>query len=120
MSAEVLAQRIRTAFADAPTTEQKMFGGICFMIAGNMATCASKRGLLVRVGKEEHAAALTRPYATAMEMRGRAMEGYVLVSAEGVEREEDLLAWLALARRYVATLPPKGERGRRSKRGAKQ
>ena len=56
-----------------------MFGGTCFMLSGNMLVGTSKRGLLVRVGKDAHAAAVARPHATPMEMGGRAMEGYVFV-----------------------------------------
>src|SRR3954454_23514969 len=107
MPEEMLASRVRAALSDLPVTEQRMFGGVCFMVAGNMAACVSRRGLLVRVGKEGHASALARPHASAMEMRGRVMEGYVLVSAEGVQSQSDLISWLSLARQYVATLPPK-------------
>ena len=107
MAEDSLASRIRTALSDVEVTEQKMFGGVCFMIRGNMLVCASKRGLLVRVGKDGHASALRRPHTRGMEMGGRIMEGYVFVSEEGFAEDEDLRAWLALAQRYVATLPPK-------------
>lgn len=107
MADDPLAARIRAALAGVPATEQKMFGGVCFMIDGNMTACASKRGLMVRVGKGAHATALARPHASPMQMRGRVMEGYVLVSAEGAASDADLRAWLALAQEHVATLPPK-------------
>ena len=107
MAEDLLAARIRAALSDRDVTEQKMFGGICFMSRGNMVVCASQRGLLVRVGKDAHASALARPQARIMEMRGRVMEGYVFVSAEGFAEDDELRSWLALAERYVATLPQK-------------
>jgi TfoX/Sxy family transcriptional regulator of competence genes len=71
-----LATKVRTALAGMATVREiKMFGGIGFMLNGNMIAAASKRGLLVRVGKERQADALSRPGARQMEMRGRAMEG---------------------------------------------
>ena len=79
MSDDPLLQRIRKALAPRAFTEQKMFGGVCFMVDGNMLVGSSKRGLLVRVGKDAHGAALAQPHAQAMEMRGRPMEGYVFV-----------------------------------------
>jgi TfoX/Sxy family transcriptional regulator of competence genes len=107
MADEALASRVRAAFSGVEVTEQKMFGGICFMSGGNMLACASKRGLLVRVGKDAHASALARPHTSPMEMGGRLMAGYVFVSADGFAQDVDLRAWLALAESYVATLPPK-------------
>ena len=107
MPEDPLLPRLRTALAEAHPREQKMFGGACFMVDGNMVAGTSKRGLLVRVGKDGHAAALRRPHTRAMEMGGRTMQGYVFVEPEGTASEEDLRSWLELARTYVATLPPK-------------
>lgn len=89
------------------------------MLSGNMLACVSKRGLLVRVGEDGQAAALARPHARTMEMRGRLMKGYVFVSEEGTASEDDLRSWLALAREYVATLPAKERRdtGEKKRRG---
>ena len=84
-----------------------MFGGTCFMINGNMLIGTSKRGLLVRVGKDAHAAAAARPHASTMEMGGRSMEGYVHVAPEGTASEAELGDWLDLALAFVETLPPK-------------
>ena len=61
MPEDPLLPRLRAALADAKPREQRMFGGVCFMVDGNMVAGTSKRGLLVRVGKEGHAAALQRP-----------------------------------------------------------
>jgi TfoX/Sxy family transcriptional regulator of competence genes len=69
---EGLAERIRAALADVGAVrEVRMFGGLCFMLNGNMVAGASKRGLLVRVGKDQHARAVARPGARPMEMSGR-------------------------------------------------
>jgi TfoX/Sxy family transcriptional regulator of competence genes len=102
-----LVERVREALADLPVTEQKMFGGVCFMLNGNMLVGASPRGLMVRVGKDGHAQAVARPHAKPMEQGGRTMAGYVVVDNEGVARKRDLDAWLALAVSHVGTLPPK-------------
>jgi TfoX/Sxy family transcriptional regulator of competence genes len=110
MAQDFVADRLRAALASEPVTEQRMFGGTCFMLGGNMLAGSHKNELLVRVGKEARAAALARPHSRAMEMRGRIMEGFVSVAADGYARDEDLHAWLTLARAYVDTLPPKKKR----------
>ena len=102
-----MVERLRAALGQRAFTEQKMFGGTCFMIDGNMLIGTSKRGLLVRVGKGAHAAAAALPHASTMEMGGRSMEGYVRVAPEGVAGESDLAAWLDRALAFVETLPPK-------------
>src|SRR4029079_585579 len=75
-----LADAVRSALAGIkPVSEVKMFGGIGFMLSGNLLVGASKRGLLVRVGKDRQAQALAKPGTRQMEMRGRPMEGYIYV-----------------------------------------
>jgi hypothetical protein len=77
---EDLADRMRAVLAGTGAVrEVKMFGGLCFMLNGNMVAGTSRRGLLVRVGKDRHAQALARPGAKPMEMSGRPMEGYVFI-----------------------------------------
>jgi hypothetical protein len=88
-----------------------MFGGTCFMLNGNMLICASKRGLLARVGRDAEAEALSRPGAQRMEMRGRLMPGYVLVDPEALT-DPAVADWLRLARAFVGTLPRKEEKPR--------
>jgi hypothetical protein len=102
-----MVARLRAALGKCVFTEQKMFGGTCFMINGNMLIGTSKRGLLVRVGKDAHAAAAARPHATTMEMGGRSMEGYIRVAPEGTASEADLAFWLDRALAFVETLPSK-------------
>jgi hypothetical protein len=102
-----LTANVRSALAGmASIREVRMFGGTAFMLNGNMLAAASKRGLLVRVGKERQPDALSRPGARQMEMRGRVMEGYVYVdppALTGGATQE----WLRLALAFVQTLPPK-------------
>jgi hypothetical protein len=107
MADDPMVLRLRAALDGLPIREQKMFGGTCFMLSGNMLVGTSKRGLLVRVGKDAHANAVSRPHAKPMEMGGRAMEGYVFVAPEGTGSAKDLKAWIGLARAFVETLPPK-------------
>jgi hypothetical protein len=107
--------RLRTALADLPVTEQRMFGGTCFLLSGNMLVGTSKRGLLVRVGKQAHGAAITRPHARSMEMRGREMQGYIIVDPAGTASDEALNGWLTLALAFVGTLPSKAGKSDRSR-----
>ncbi|MDG4854856.1 MULTISPECIES: TfoX/Sxy family protein [unclassified Mesorhizobium] len=113
-----MVERLRAALGRRAFTEQKMFGGTCFMINGNMLIGTSKRGLLVRVGKDGHAAAAARPHARPMEMGGRSMEGYVHVAPEGTATEADLAEWIDRALAFVETLPPKGKPAKVAKRPA--
>ena len=115
MLGDPLIERLRVALADRQVTEQKMFGGTCFMLSGNMLVGTSKRGLLVRVGKEGHAVALSDPHAHPMEMRGREMQGYVFVDQAGTASDSDLKAWLDRALAFVESLPPKASKATRSR-----
>jgi TfoX N-terminal domain len=104
---EDLAERIRVALAGTGTVrEVRMFGGLCFMLNGNMVAGTSKRGLLVRVAKDQQSDALARPGAKPMEMTGRPMEGYVFVDPPPHD-DRSLQEWLAIALAFVNTLPPK-------------
>ncbi|MDX8448376.1 TfoX/Sxy family protein [Mesorhizobium captivum] len=113
-----MVERLRAALGSRTFTEQKMFGGTCFMINGNMLIGTSKRGLLVRVGKAAHAAAAARPHARPMEMGGRSMEGYVHVAPEGTATDAELRGWLDGALAFVETLPPKVKSTKAAKKRA--
>ena len=107
MQSEKLVGHLREALADAgELREVRMFGGVCFMLDGNMVAGASPRGLLLRVGKEKHAEAVIRPGAKAMEMKGREMAGYVVVDPARLD-ERALRDWVAMACAHVRTLPKK-------------
>jgi hypothetical protein len=110
---EELADRIRGALEGAgPVGEVKMFGGLCFMPNGNMVAGTSRRGLLVRVGRDQHPQALTRPGARPMEIMGRSMEGCVFVDPPPRD-ERTMRDWLALGVAFVRTLPPKSPKLKR-------
>jgi hypothetical protein len=113
-----LAARMRAVLGAAGALrEVKMFGGLCFMLNGNMVAGTSKRGLLVRVGKDRHAGVLTRPGAQPMQISGRPMEGYVFVDPPPAD-EAGLRGWLDLAVAFAETLPPKPARPMRRRKKA--
>jgi hypothetical protein len=106
---EELADRIRDLVAGEPNlTEQKMFGGLAFLIGGNMAVAASGQGgVLVRVDPSESKALVATTNARPMEMRGREMAGWLRVGAEDVRTEPQLARWVELGTRFARSLPPK-------------
>jgi TfoX/Sxy family transcriptional regulator of competence genes len=98
---------VRTAFQGvASVREVKMFGGTAFMVNGHMTVAVSPRGLLVRVGPDEHDKAMKQPGARAMEMRGRVMTGYVYVDPVPTDART-VHSWVQNALRHNRTLPPK-------------
>jgi len=106
---EDLANRLRELLADEDAiTERKMFGGLAFLLRGNMSVSASGRGgLLVRIDPAQTDAALARAHATLMNMGGREMEGWIRVAPEGLVTKRELAAWVKRSLAYVKTLPPK-------------
>jgi TfoX/Sxy family transcriptional regulator of competence genes len=92
-----------------------MFGGVGFMLNSNMLVAVSKRGLLVRVGKDAEKAALSRPGAKRMEMAGRTMHGYIRVEAAALTSAR-IEAWIVLARGFVETLPAKAAKAARERK----
>ena len=107
MADQDFASRVRTTLTSSGTIrEVKMFGGIGFMLNGNMVAAASKRGLMLRVGKDRQRDALARPGAREVIMRGRPVEGYIRVDPAGLD-DAALREWLSLATAFVQTLPPK-------------
>ena len=107
---EDLANRIRELMAgESGVTEQRMFGGLAFLIGGNMSVSASGQGgLMVRVDPEDTEALLSKPHAKPFEMRGRAMQGWLRVDAEGVRTKRQLEPWVRLGVAYARSLAPKG------------
>ena len=106
---EELAARIRALVEGEPRlSEQKMFGGLAFLVGGNMAVAASGQGgLLVRVDPAEGDRLVRTTKAEPMEMRGRSMSGWLRVDAADVRTTRQLKAWVDRGARYVKTLPPK-------------
>jgi TfoX/Sxy family transcriptional regulator of competence genes len=105
---EALAGRVRAAMAGRDgLSERKMFGGICFMLHGNMFAGVESGRVMLRVGADRFEAALARPGARLMDFTGRPMTGFVFVDGSAVESEAGLHDWLREALGYVETLPPK-------------
>ena len=106
---EDLAERIRDLLADEPSlTEKKMFGGVAFLVGGNMAVAASgEGGLLVRVDPAESDALVSSSQARPMEMRGRAIRGWVRVDVAGVGTKDQLGRWVERGVAFARSLPPK-------------
>ena len=106
---EDLANRIRELVAEGnDVTERKMFGGLAFLVGGHMAVSASGRGgLLLHVDRAETDELLAKPHAQPFEMRGRVMEGWVRVDADGVKTKRQLERWVARGVAHARSLPPK-------------
>lgn len=106
---EDLAARLREVLADEPgVVEQRMFGGLAFLIGGNMAVSASSQGgLLLRCDPRETDALLAKPHAAPFEMRGRTMDGWLRVAPQGVTDRRQLERWVARGVQYARSLPPK-------------
>jgi TfoX/Sxy family transcriptional regulator of competence genes len=106
---EDLANRIRELISgDADVAEQQMFGGLAFLIGGNMSVAVSGQGgLLLRCDPAETEALRGRPYAGPFEMRGRVMDGWLRVAPEGVQTKRQLERWVARGVAYARSLPPK-------------
>ena len=106
---EHLADRIRALLDGEPAlTEKKMFGGLAFLIGGNMAVAASGQGgLLVRADPATSDALLTSTGVQLMEMRGKQMQGWLRVDDEAVSTKRQLEKWVRVGAGYARTLPPK-------------
>jgi hypothetical protein len=106
---EELAHRIRALVADAAgVSEMRMFGGLAFLINGNMAVGASGRGgLLLRVDPAETEALVRDPHASRFEMRGRAMNGWLRIDPDGLTTSRQLKRWVGRGVAYARSLPPK-------------
>jgi TfoX/Sxy family transcriptional regulator of competence genes len=106
---EELANRVRELIGNEPSlTEKKMFGGLAFLVGGNMAVGASGQGgLLVRVDPEQSDSLVAETNARPMEMRGRQMQGWLRVDTEDVRSQGALAKWVELGTTYARSLPPK-------------
>jgi TfoX/Sxy family transcriptional regulator of competence genes len=106
---EALAGRIRQLMAgERGVKEQTMFGGLAFLVNGNMSVAASGQGgLLVRVDPDESDSLVQKPGVEMMEMRGRRMAGWLRVDAEAVRTKKQLAAWVDRGVAFARSLPPK-------------
>jgi TfoX/Sxy family transcriptional regulator of competence genes len=105
---EVLAERIRGALATrTAVTERKMFGGIAFMVGGNMACGVVKDELMVRVGSDGYDDALTRPGVRPMDFTQRPMRGMIYVAPSVIATDRDLASWVDAGAAFAESLPAK-------------
>ena len=106
---EELAERIRGLLdGQKAVSEMKMFGGLAFLVNGNMAVAVSGQGgIMVRVGPDESDALVAKTDAYPMEMRGRAMRGWLRVDTDKVKTKAQLDKWVQRGIKYARTLPPK-------------
>jgi hypothetical protein len=105
---ELLASRVRSLLARSKgCAEKKMFGGVGFLLSGNMCVGVWKEFLIARVGPDQYEAALDMPNVRVFDITGRAMSGWVMVEPEGCREVPALKAWVDRAVNFVRTLPAK-------------
>ncbi|MGD2148178.1 MAG: TfoX/Sxy family protein [Anaerolineae bacterium] len=105
---EPLAERVRNALEGIPElVERKMFGGVGFMVQGNMACGVHGDGLIVRVGPDAYQRAVMGPHTRPFDLTGRPMKGWVVVVPDGYRSEDDLRAWVQEGLDFALTLPAK-------------
>ena len=104
-----LAERVRSVLSQYPDwVEKKMFGGVGFLLRGNMACGVQGNELIVRIGAEQNDSALSQPYVRPFEgVPGRPMAGWVLVAPKGTANLEELHSWVKMGYTYASTLPEK-------------
>jgi TfoX/Sxy family transcriptional regulator of competence genes len=102
-----LAERIQSELDGIPVVEKKMFGGVGFLLNGNMACGVNKDDMIVRVDPEKHNTLLKKSHVRPFDMTGRPMKGWLLVEEAGVKTEKQLSAWVKEGVEFASTLPPK-------------
>jgi hypothetical protein len=105
---EALAARVQEVLGDNPEiSERKMFGGIAFVLKGNMAVGVSGDELMVRIDPEDQEQALNQPAVRPFDMTGRPMKGWILVGPDGIAEDADLDSWVSKGLDFAGSLPPK-------------
>jgi len=105
---EDLAARIRANIESKTSfSEKKMFGGLCFLVYGNMCCGVVRDALMARVGPDNYADCLERDHVKEMNFTGKPMTGMVYVEPQGIAEDKDLNAWLDLCIEFADSLPPK-------------
>lgn len=102
-----LAERVKAKLTGKRFIEKKMFGGVGYLLRGNMACGVHRNGLIVRVDPDKHARLLKKPYARPFDITGRPMKGWLIVDAGGCKTDKQLSAWIDEGIGYALTLPPK-------------
>jgi len=110
-----LAERVRLAMGeDPPVREMRMFGGIAFMIRGNMCCGVVGGKLVARVGVDRYHKALARPHARPMDFTGKPIKGFLFIDAEGCRSSRQVAGWVRLAKEFALSLPEKAASRRRA------
>lgn len=105
---ELLAARVRDLVKDIPRfDEKKMFGGVGYLLNGNMACGVNKEDLIIRVGPEEYESGLQEPHTKPFDMTGRPMTGWIVVKKDGYKSDDDLAAWVQNGVEFALSLPSK-------------
>ncbi len=104
---EKLAERIRAEFGKVPFVEKKMFGGVGFLVHGNMACGVYKESMIVRVEPEKHNALLKKPHARVFDITGKPMKGWLMVDPDGYKTAKQLSGWMKEGIEFALTLPAK-------------
>ncbi len=105
---ESLAERMRDALSRTKgIQEKKMFGGLCFLLNGNMLVGVWKNSLIARVGPEQAQEALREPYVKVMDITGKPMKGWLIIEPAGVADDDVLQDWIERAKNFVQSLPKK-------------
>ena len=105
---ESLADRIRHVLSrKRGIVEKKMFGGVGFLLSGNICVGVWKTSLIVRLDPEQYDEALAQPHVREFDITGRAMRGWVLVEADGIDNDQELRDWIDRSLKFVAGLPAK-------------
>jgi TfoX/Sxy family transcriptional regulator of competence genes len=100
--------RIRKLISNWKNTDaKKMFGGVCYLLNGNMVCGVYKEFLILRLGEELGGKAMEKPFVRSFDITGRPMKGWVMVAQEGFKTDNELEDWLNQAKKFVETLPPK-------------
>jgi hypothetical protein len=105
---ETLAARVRkTLGSRSGLTAKKLFGGMAFLLDGNMCCGVTGSSLMVRLAQADAAVALSEPHTRVLDMTGRPMKGWIVVDAAGIATDEALKRWVGMGAAFAATLPPK-------------
>jgi TfoX/Sxy family transcriptional regulator of competence genes len=111
-----LAARVRAVMVDYPeVTEKSMFGGLVFLLGGQMCCGITKDKFMARVGADAYEDALSKPFTREMDFTGKPLRGFIYVELDGLKAEADLRAWVAQGVAFVQTLPPKKPQKRKRK-----
>ena len=115
-SDQQLVDRLSKLLSGHPGVEPKrMFGGVCFMLNGNMCIGVHKTSLIVRIGEEQAEALMRQTHVKPMDLTGKVMKGWATIVPEGVRRDADLARFVDVALAFVATLPAKATKTKKAK-----